>query len=179
MPVDSTSATSFRFLKINLFSFLALLPTAFDAAASQATPSPVPWEFASDRYSVAVNGKIAPVFFAAMNLHFVSFDFTGQAEVQVTINENDYNRHDGKTYLKAAEFWQGAAIVRPLSRAIHPKTDGRKVTFSIAQPGQYSIERPGTGGFEDEVLFIFANAPEKNVPDRGDAKVVWLGAGTH
>jgi hypothetical protein len=75
-------------MKLTLFSFLALLLTAFHAAASQATPSPVPWEFASDRYSVAVNGKIAPVFFAAMNLHFVSFDFTGQAEVQVTPNNN-------------------------------------------------------------------------------------------
>ncbi len=153
--------------------------TIAHAAESQATSHPVPWEFASDRYSVSVNGQPATVFFASMNLHFASFDFTGRADVQVTINENDYNRHDGKTYLKAADFWQNNAVVRPLSRGIQPKTDGRKVTFSITQPGQYAIERPGTGGFEDEVLFLFANPPEKNIPRKDDPKVVWLGAGTH
>ena len=163
-----------------LVSALALATGTFaHAAEAQATPHSVPWEFASDRYSVTLNGKTATVFFASMNLHFASFDFTGQADVQVTINENDYNRHDGKTYLKAGEFWQSNAIVRPLSRGIQPKTDGRTVTFAIKQPGQYSIERPGTGGFEDEVLFLFANPPEKNSPRQGDPKVIWLGAGTH
>jgi hypothetical protein len=158
---------------------LALVSTVAHAAESQATPHPVPWEFASDRYNVTVNGKPVTVFFATMNLHVASFDFAGQADVQITINENDYNRHDGKTYLKPDEFWQGNAVVRPLSRAITPKTDGRKVTFSITRPGQYAIERPGTGGFEDEVLFLFANAPEKDIPRQDDPKVVWLGAGTH
>lgn len=163
-----------------IYVALALATGTFaHAAEAQATPHPVPWEFASDRYNVAVNGKPATVFFASMNLHFVSFDFTGQADVQVMINENDYNRHDGKTYLKAGEFWQSSAVVRPLSRGIKPKTDGRKVTFSITQPGQYSIERPGTGGFEDEVLFLFANPPEKIIPRQDDPKVIWLGAGTH
>jgi hypothetical protein len=149
------------------------------AAASQAVPHPVPWEFASDRYGVTVNGQPVTVFFAAMNLHFASFDFTGPADVQVTINASDYHRHDGKTYLPPDEFWQGRAVVRPLSRGIQPKTDGRKVTFSITKSGQYSIERPGTGGFEDEVLFLFANPPEKNIPRQDDPKVVWLGPGTH
>jgi hypothetical protein len=163
-----------------IVSAVALAANSFaHAAESQATPHPVPWEFASDRYGVTVNGKTATVFFASMNLHFASFDFTGAADVQVTINENDYNRYDGKTYLRAAEFWQSNAVVRPLSRGIQPKTDGRKVTFAITKPGQYSIERPGTGGFEDEVLFLFANPPEKNTPRQGDPTVVWLGPGMH
>ncbi len=135
-------------------SAVLLLCTFVNTAKSQVTTHPVPWEFASDRYNVTVNGKPATVFFASMNLHFVSFDFMGQADVQVTINENDYNRHDGKTYLKAGEFWQNNALVRPLSRGIKPKTNGGKVTFSITQPGQYSIERPGTGGFEAKYCFF-------------------------
>lgn len=149
------------------------------AAQTNATPHPVPWEFASDRYSVRVNGKPAPVFFAAMNLHFVSFDFTGQADLQITINENDYNRHDEKTYVKAAQFWQDQAIVRPLSRGVKPKTEGRTVTFSITRPGQYSVERPGTSGYEDEVLFVFANPPETDIPARNDPRVIWLNPGIH
>ena len=160
-------------------SAVLLICTVVNSANSQVTTHPVPWEFASDRYNITVNGKPATVFFASMNLHFASFDFTGQADVQVTINENDYNRHDGITYLKPDEFWLGNATVRPLSRGIKPKTDGRKVTFTITKPGQYSIERPGTGGFEDEVLFLFANPPEKNIPRQDDSKVVWIGPGTH
>lgn len=149
------------------------------AAELHVAPHPVPWEFGSARYAVTVNGQPVTVFFAAMNVHFASFDFSGQADVKVTINENDYHRNDGRTYLKAAEFWQESAVVRPLSRGIKPKTAGRDVNFAITQPGQYSIERPGTGGFEDEVLFLFANAPEKNVPLQDDPKVIWLGPGVH
>ena len=37
------------------------------------------------------------------------------------------------------------------------------MTFAITQPGQYTVERPGTGGFEDEELFLFANAPETDL----------------
>ncbi len=162
-----------------LVGAVALAVATTPAAETEVTPHPVPWEFASARYGVTVNGKPVTVFFAAMNLHFASFDFTGQAEVQVTINETDYNRSDGKTYLKPDEFWQGNAVVRPLARGIQPTTDGRKVSFSVTQPGQYSIERPGTGHFEDEVLFLFANPTEKDIPRPDDAKVIWLGAGTH
>lgn len=173
-----------RALRMKRICALAILLTltlrGVSAAESHVTtPHPVPWEFASDRYHVRVNGQPVTVFFAAMNLHFASFDFTGQADVQVTIHENDYHRSDGKTYLKPDEFWQGNAVVRPLSRGIQPRTEGRVVTFSIAQPGQYSIERPGTGGFEDEVLFLFANAPEKNIPRQDDPNAIWLGPGTH
>lgn len=164
---------------LSLFALCAFYIASVEATESRSSPHPVPWEFASDRYGVTVDGKPATVFFAAMNVHFASFDFTGRAEVQVTINPNDYNRADGKTYLKPDEFWQGNAVVRPLSRNVKPKTEGREVTFPITQPGQYSIERPGTGGFEDEVLFLFANAPEKIIPRQDDPKVIWLGPGTH
>jgi len=44
------------------------------------------------------------VFFAAMNMHFASFDFTGDAEVRVVINDNDYNRVDGKVLPKPDDF---------------------------------------------------------------------------
>jgi hypothetical protein len=53
------------------------------------------------------------------------------------------------------------------------------VTFALKQPGQYSVERPENGGFEDEVLFLFANPPEKDVPRAKDENVIWLGPGVH
>lgn len=173
-----TPGCSARLILSAVTGLLFFVPLAHAEEATVA-PHPVPWECASARYGVAVNGKPVTVFLATMNVHFASFDFTGSADVQVTINANDYNRADGKTYLKPEDFWQGAAVVRPVSRGVQPKTEGRVVTFSIRQPGQYSIERPSTGGFEDEVLFLFANPPEKNVPSADDKNVIWLGPGVH
>jgi hypothetical protein len=138
----------------------------------------VPWEFASARYEVTVNGNPMPVFFACGNLHFVSFDFEGAVEVKIRINENDYTRMDGVVLPKAADFWQESAIVRPLSRGVNPVTKGRDVTFTLTRPGQYAVERPGTS-HKDEVLFLFANPPEKDVPQKSDPNVIWLEPGTH
>ena len=56
------------------------------ARQAQITPHSVPLEFASDRYGVTVNGNPVTVFYAARNIHFASFDFTGQADVRVMIN---------------------------------------------------------------------------------------------
>ncbi len=156
------------------------------AAASAATvtpgpvtPHPVPLDFRSDRYGVTVNGKPVQVFLAAMNIHFASFDLTGAADVRVTINKQDYHRRDGRKYPEPEEFWQGVAEVRPRAKGIQAKTDGRVVTFSLTQAGQYTVERPGTGGYEDEVLFLFANPPESAVPSATDPGVVWIGPGLH
>ena len=49
-------------------SAVLLICTVVNSANSQVTTHPVPWEFASDRYNVTVNGKPATVFFASMNL---------------------------------------------------------------------------------------------------------------
>src|SRR5438034_1110231 len=126
-----TLFTSFRFVEMT-------------ARSAEVGPHPVPWEFASARYGVSVGGKAVSVFFATMNLHFASFDFTGSADVQVTINADDYNRADGRKLTRPEDFWQGAAVVRPLSRGVQAMTEGRTVSFTITQPGQYAIERPGT-----------------------------------
>lgn len=106
---------------------LVLHATAWAAAApgdvaGTVVPHPVPWKFASERYAVTVNGKPVNVPFAAMNLHVASFDFVGRADVRVTVNENDYNRLDGKPLPKANDLRQGAAVVRPPSRGVTPKT---------------------------------------------------------
>lgn len=143
------------------------------------TPHAVPLDFRSDRFGVTVDGRPVPVFLAALNIHFASFDFAGTAEVRVTVNRQDYRRRDGRKYPEPEEFWQGSAAVRPQARGIAARTEGRTATFSLPQPGQYSVERPGTGGFEDEVLFLFANPPETDVPAATAANVVWLGPGLH
>lgn len=132
------------------------------------TPHPVPPEFTAgrhERYTVTVNGQPVMIFHAALNIYFVSFDFTGQAEVKVVAKDDEY--------------WKGMAVVRPISSGIVPRTDNQTASFIVRQPGQFSVERPGIGKFDDEVLFVFANAPEINVPTATDANVIWLGPGIH
>lgn len=137
-------------------------------ALPTAKPHPVPPEFTAgryERYTVTVDGQPVMVFHAALNIYFASFDFTGHAEVKVVA--------------KDANYWQGQAVVRPLSRGIATKTDGQAVMFSLVRPGQISVERPGTSQFGDEVLFVFANPPETNAPSAMDTNVIWLGPGIH
>ncbi|MEI6248817.1 MAG: hypothetical protein WCP67_09760 [Verrucomicrobiota bacterium] len=156
-----------------------LLFACLQGAETSVTPHDVPWEFGSSRYSVTVNGRPVQSFLAAMNLHFVSFDMTSKVEIEVTINDNDYNRHDGRTYLKSDKFWGEQAVIRPTQAGIKAKTQGRKVTFSIDRPGQFSVERVGAHHFEDETLFIFANPPEATPAPATDPSTIRLGPGIH
>jgi len=149
-----------------LFSLFARL--FISAAESSLTPHPAPTEFSPRNrgpYVVTANGRSVPVFHAAEKVYFASFDFIGQAEVKVTA------RKDG--------YWQPSAILRPLSRSVVPRTEGRTVSFTLDRPGQFSVERPGTTKFDDEVLFVFANAPEQDIPRADDPNVIWLGPGLH
>ena len=129
-------------------------------------PHIVPEEFASDQYQVSINGQTVPVFHAGLNVYFASFDFNGQADIEISTGKEDA-KYVGQTSNKAAVagdaqgFWKGNAQVRPLSRNIKVLTKGATVRFSLKEAGQYSIERPGTSNFKDEVLFLFANPSEK------------------
>lgn len=136
----------------------ALALTAFRLfAESNFTAHPVPEEFVSHRYEVNANGKPIPVFHAELNLHFVSFDFTGTIDIEVRSTD--------------ANYWRGGAIVRPLSRGIQPVTEDKRVSFRIASPGQFSVEAPLTSAFRDEALFVFANAPD-STPVPSNAVVI-------
>lgn len=148
------------------------------SAAGQIVPHGVPWEFSSARYTVKVNGQAVPVFLSAMNLHFASFDMSAEADVEVTINDNDYNRHDGLKYPTASEFWGAGACLRPASSGCIAKTEGRKATFTLTRPGQYCVDRTGPSDFRDEALFIFANPPEA-ITSKTDKEVIRLEAGIH
>lgn len=153
-------------------------------------PHPVPEEFAATQYSVTVNDKPVQVFHAGLNVYFASFDFEGKVDVKVTVARIRSGRTSEKLYsgqvrdgytqsMEGAEFWAGNASVKPLSKKINPKTDGATVTFELSEPGQYSVERPGTSNYKDQVLFLFANKPESAKPDKSDKNVIWLEPGIH
>ena len=152
--------------------------------AQSITPHPVPEEFASDYYVVTVNGQSVPVFHAGLNVYFASFDFTGKTEVTVS-PKVDSDKYAGQTSNKEAVkldekgYWRGEVSVRPLSRQVKPQLTGSIVKFSLAEAGQYSVERAGTRNFKDDVLLLFANRPDTNVPSLTVKNVIHLKPGIH
>ena len=164
---------------------LIILNLIFVTSFSQTvTPHSVPGEFASDYYEVKVNGQPVQVFHAGLNVYFASFDFVGNADVKVSSNYNS-NSYSGQTsnkdIIKVDEkgYWGGEVNIRPLSKNIRPILNGADVSFSLSEAGQYSVERVGKSHFKDDVIFLFANRPDVNIPKLTAKNLIHLKAGIH
>lgn len=66
-------------------------------------------------------------------------------------------------------------VIRPLSKNIRPSIDGRKITFTLAEPCQLVVEVNG----HHRALHIFANATEKSLIKKSDDKTIYFGPGIH
>jgi len=137
--------------------------------AAGADPAPT----VSPDYQVEVirDGRAVPatVYFSAAqkkdsnlaaDAAWASLDLTGPATVRVTNLSRDFTR----------------ARLLPSHRGIVPRIAGRTVSFELERPGQFAVEfDEGTA----HPLFIFANPPEKDAPDPGDARVIYFAPGVH
>lgn len=90
--------------------------------------------------------------------HWTTFSFNGSVQIKVTCLSGSAT----------------GAEVRPLSSGIQPVIAGNIVSFSISNPGKFWIKFPG---MEEHPLFIFADPPESDLPDRSDPNVVWFEGG--
>ena len=86
------------------------------------------------------------------------FTLTKPTEVELQVNE-PFSR----------------VAVRPLSKGVKPVVDGRRIRFTVATAGQYTVEIDGW----HRNLFLFADPPEAYDVDRSDPKVRWFGPGEH
>lgn len=172
--------------KVLLLAVLGLVCFLSQGFSQTVTPHPVPREFGSKQYKVEVNGTPVPVFEANARVHFASFDFTGEVVVKVNgkiVRELGVPLPIRDEQLDGASIWEGAAVVRPLSRGVQVETDGSMATFTLTEPGQYSVEGRKISDSDtdnkDMVLFLFANKPEANRPKAGDPNVLYLEPGVH
>ncbi|MDR1664057.1 MAG: hypothetical protein LBR83_03935 [Clostridiales bacterium] len=91
------------------------------------------------------------------------FDFTG-GDVDIAIE-----------MLNTEDFPEiTSATVSPLSLGITPVIEGRRVSFSVSEPGSYTVQFNGSS---KRAVHIFANPPETDIPDRNDPNVVWIEPG--
>jgi hypothetical protein len=140
-------------------------PPMFSSTTKGITSFDLPADVISSRYEVKVDGQHVPVFRAALNTNFLSFECTGPVTVSVTLPESDY--------------WSSGAFVRPLARGISPKVNDNIISFQVNAPAKLSVERAGVRGPSDEVLFLFANSPESAPPPASSANVIVLPPGLH
>ena len=87
------------------------------------------------------------------------FDFKGEVEVEVKL---PYNVTSAK--------------ISPLDYKVPSKISGQTLTFTLSQPSAYIIELNNN---HENVLHLFANPLEENIPDKNDPNVVFLEPGLY
>lgn len=65
-------------------------------------------------------------------------------------------------------------VVRPLAKRIKPAVRGNVITFSVSEPGAYTVEYNGNA---DNAVHIFANAIDPNAPTESRGNVKYIGPG--
>lgn len=87
------------------------------------------------------------------------FDFEGKVKVQIMVSN-----------LKEIK----SCTVIPTAYGIKPSIKGKTVTFYIEKPGFYTVQFNNS---VDRAIHIYANPIEKNIPNKNDKNVVYIGPG--
>ena len=135
------------------------------AWARDAALAPVPPEIASSHFVVTIDGYQTPVMHAALNLYFLNFEAHKHMTISVTAPTDD--------------FWASGVEVQPWRLGIRPHREGRTITFKLDGPAKVSISRPNDYLAQAEMLYLFANPPEKVAPLAGQPGVRYIGSGAH
>lgn len=126
----------------------------------------------SEAYQVTIDGQAVSVYQASLDDYssspldldpyysFASFDFAGAVTVVI----------------ESAEPLLELSI-RAHDQDIKPRLDGNRATFVLEAHGNFVIERNGNG--QKDLLLLFANPLETDVPCPDDPGVVYFGPGYH
>jgi hypothetical protein len=153
------------FLLLSAFLVFATFLSFVNPSFAKVNVTPVPQEMRTDRFAVTINGKSAWFSKAAANYYFINFDLQGKAKISITAPTDDY--------------WQKGVEVQPWRWGIRPEVRGRTITFTINKPAKLSITRPNDHLVGAEMLFIFANSLEQNVPKEGTPGVRYYKPGVY
>jgi len=162
----------------SLAALLLCAGEAADAAASVTVWPAPPGEALYPDFTLRVGGKPVPVHACRVSAVPLNQVWPG------------YQRPIDQTELAGFAHWGQSGpvtvevtvkrpfrsvVVRPLSRGIRPKVDGRRIVFTMAKPGQVTVE---IDGFH-HALHLFADPPEVNAPKPGSPNVRYFGPGAH
>lgn len=125
----------------------------------------VPNEIVSRHFLVTVDGETTPVLHAALNTYFLSFPATKHTRITVTAPSDD--------------FWDAGVDVQPWRLGIRPIRRGRTLTFTLDGPAKISLSRPGDFLNNAEMLFLFADPPQKHAPTESTPGIYYIAPGVH
>ena len=133
--------------------------------ATRGTLALVPAEIASNHFLVTINGHQTPVMHAALNLYFLNFDAHKGTNISITAPTDD--------------FWAKGVEIQPWRLGIRPRREGRTISFRLDGPVQITISRPGDYLTQAEMLYLFANPPQRHAPTAGTPGVRYISPGSH
>jgi len=129
-------------------------------------------------YTLRVNGKNVPVYSCRVSAAPINQVWPGYQRplVQTELASFAYWAMSGPVTVEISSNrpYQSVAV-RPASRGITPKTNGRLITFQLLNPQQLTVELDGT----HFALHLFADPPETGAPKAGDPNVLYFGPGVH
>ena len=123
--------------------------------------------------SVSINGYDLFVYDVMVNHEHI-----WNANTQPTTTPMTYFDFEGtaRICIEMPGLPQGveSAVVQPYSYGIIPEVRDGAVTFTVTEPGQYTVVFNGS---VNKALHIFANPLESDVPDPDDPDVFYIGPG--
>ncbi len=137
-----------------------------------------PFSQVSTDYTVKANGKEVPVLPVRVSAMPVDQIFRGTQRGKDETELASYVHFAADEAVKlevTVNFDVFRALVVPESRNIKAVRDGRQVTFTIDQCGDYVLEINGV----HKPLHIFISPVEENIPDLSDENVIAFSAGLH
>jgi hypothetical protein len=149
-------------IRIFLGALWIFFPAFSIVGAETPAQPPSQDEVLSTDYSVTMDGQSLPVHLAKSvhggDYSFASFDFSRPVVVAIT----------GKAGIEHA-------VIRPASKAVEAKREENKLTLTIKEPCQLSIEPNGI----ESPLLLFADPAEKEKIQAGSDNVIYFGPGVH
>ena len=161
--------TTFRIVTI----ILALVLQAYHASAQVVTYPAPPGLVTSPDFTVKANGKPIWIEKIGSNVHTAKYALYGGIEMEY-LNVANFSCSGKITLTITASSNIDSFVVRPKSRNLEAKVNGRNLTLTIPGPQKLYIEINGLPH-----LAIFANPLEINPPKPNDPGVVYFAPGTH
>lgn len=165
MPIRSYSLMHFIFRLMLPIAFFHVALHAGGEDVTRRQIASIPSEVSSSRFIVTVGANSSPVMHAAAGYYLLNFEIEGKTTITVTADDPHY--------------WDAGVEVQPMRLGIRPHRQGGSISFLLDGPAKISITRPGEFFNDSEMLFLFANMPDRSGITSQTAGIRYYGPGVH
>jgi hypothetical protein len=154
---------AFVMVAIGAPNIFAYAQTQNSTVTTYDMPAGLPSKYVSADFGVQVDGTVVDVYHGGNNvwgkgISYAAFDFSGAITVTVTTN-----------------FSFRSARILPRSSGIACSVNNNTITFTLDEPQNVTVLLDEN--FQGKTLHIFAQEPEKDIPDLNDENVIYYAPG--